>query len=158
MTTERKRTPCTLSLKLSQILRPFLHLQNFRKSKSLWTSVQILVSNEWRFLLTSQHLVWEGSVGVERSRKALHILWGHCKKQWKSSWISGNVFSRSRDVLVCGRDSKAAVLPETFQIWLPDARANFVERQFQFSVPGCLSNARPVKLILFPKPGSFFFF
>lgn len=34
----------------------------------------------------------------------------HYKEQWKSSWISGNVFSRSRYVLVCGRDSKVRVL------------------------------------------------
>lgn len=107
------------------------------KQKVYGTSVQITVPSECSLLLTSQYLPWEGYVGVKRSRKAHVSSGGHCKEQWESSWISGNVFSRSRDVLVCGRDSRAALLPETFQMWLLAARANFVEGQCQCSGTQC---------------------
>lgn len=111
--------------------------QNLEKLNSYGTSVQFTFPSECSFLLTGQCLLWEGYVGVKRSRKAYLSSWGHCREQWKSSWISGNVFSRSRDVLVCGRDSKAALLPGTFQIWLIAASANFIEGQFQYSGTQC---------------------
>ena len=79
MMTEQKRTPCTkLSLNAAKFSGPFFTSKILKTQKSLWNKCSNL-SPQWiltSLLLTSQQLVWEGSVGVKRSRKALCVLWG----------------------------------------------------------------------------------
>lgn len=131
---------------------PFFTLK-ILESKNVWgTSIPITVSSECSSVLSRQHAAWEAYVGVKRSREPYVSSGDHCKEQWKCPWISGNVFSRSRYALVCGQDSKAALLPETFQVWGLAASPNFVERQFQYSGtqwPTRPKELRPVKWLLF---------
>ena len=99
-------------------------LVKYYKAKILWKQCSSRSPRGGSLLQTQQYSVWEAYVGVKRSRKANVSFGGHCQEQWKSSWISGNVFSRSRYVLGCGQDSKVALLPEIFQIGRLAATAN----------------------------------
>lgn len=131
---------------------PFFTFKILESNNVCGTSDPITVFSECSSVLSLQHSAWEAYVGVKRSREPHASSGGHCKEQWKRSWISGNVFSRSRYVLVCGQDSKATLLPETFQVWRLAASANFVEEQFQYSGtqwPTRPKELKPVKLLLF---------
>lgn len=128
---------------------PFFILKILESKNVCGTSVPITVSSECSSVLSHQHLAWEAYMGVKRSRVPYVSSGGHCKEQRKRSWISGNVFSRSRYVLVCGQDSKATLLPETFQVWRLAASANVVEGKFQYSGTQWPKDLRPMKLLLF---------
>lgn len=67
----------------SIILKSLLHPPNFRKQKVCGTSLQITVRSECSLCWTSQHLLWEGYVGVKGSRKACVSSGGHCKNNGK---------------------------------------------------------------------------